>query len=272
MKKLLWPFFFFLMFQQTSAQKPLPAPLAHEIPKELKNVGITEKRGAKIDLSTTFKKENGKTVSLAQLFETKKPVLMTVVYYDCPSLCNYHLNGLLDVFKEMNWTAGKDFTFIALSMDEKETPQIASPKKQNYLKAFGRIDAGSGWHFLTGTKANIKKITNQIGFQFEWNEKQKQFAHASAATLLTPQGEVSRYFYGVEFNPKDLRLALVEAGKGRIGNFIDQLILYCFQFDPSKNKYTLYALNIMRLAGLAFVIVLGFILVPLWRRNLRTPS
>lgn len=246
--------------------KPL---LAHETPEDLKNIGIEEHLGTELDLSVPFKSDDGRDVKLGEFFDGQKPVLLTIVYYNCPSLCNYHLNGLLDVFKKMDMVAGREFRLVAISMDHRETADVASKKKANYLKEYQRPGAESGWHFLTGTEENIKKIADQVGFKFRWDEQGQQYAHASAAIISTPDGKVSRYLYGIEFPPKTLRLALLEAGEGRVGSLVDQLILFCYQFDPAKNKYTLYAFNLVRLGAILMVLILAVILVPAWLREKR---
>ena len=240
---------------------------AHETPAELEGVGITDHTGRQLDLSIPFIADNGKNVVLGEYFNGTQPVLMTMVYYNCPSLCNFHLNGLLDVFKKMRLVAGKDFKVVAVSMNHRETPALAQAKKESYLKEYGRSGTAEGWHFLTGTEENVKKLADQLGFGFKWVESQQEYAHASAAFVATPSGQLSRYLYGIEFPPKTLRLSLLEASGGKIGSVVDQLILYCFRFDPNKNKYTVYALSIMRVAGLVTVLILAIILVPVYFRE-----
>ncbi len=241
----------------------------HTVPDELKNVSITEKLGSKIDLTTEFTADTGETVKIGQYFTGQKPVLMSIVYYDCPSLCNYHLNGVTDSLKDVGLTPGKDFEIVAISMNHRETYELAAAKKASYVDEYGRLETANGWHFLTGTEANVRKVADEVGFGFEWNEKQKQYAHAAAAYVMTPEGMISRYLYGIEFKPQTLRLALLEAGQGKIGNLIDQIVLFCFQFNPAKNKYTLYAWNIMRISGVLAFLGLAIFLVPVWMRERR---
>jgi protein SCO1/2 len=251
-----------------------PAKSAHEIPKELEDVGITENLGAKLDPSLAFTDDKGQAVTLGQYFTSGRPAIMAMIYYSCPNLCNYQLNGVVEVLKKMRGDAGKDYDVIAVSMDHTETSELAAAKKENYLKAMGRIGSESGWHFLVGSDENVKKLSNQLGFRFKWNEGSQQFAHAAATYILTPEGMISRYLYGIEFSPQTLRMSLIEASDGRIGSVVEQLALFCFQFDPTKNKYTLYAFNIMRIgAGLTVLFLLIF-LMPAWmrERKRRTPQ
>lgn len=208
--------------------------------------------------------KTGKNIQFHQFFQNK-PVLFTIIYYECPNLCQLHLNSLVDGVKEVGQE--NDFEFVILSMDPRETPELARKKKQNYLKT--TTLSGQNWHFLTGTQENIARISEQVGFNFRWNEKEKQYAHLPVAYVLTPLGKISRYLYGVELSAKTLRLSLVESAQGRIGGTIDRILLFCFRFDPSKNKYTLYAYNVMRAGGIFTVLLLIVLLVPTWMRARR---
>ena len=237
---------------------------ADEIPHPLKGAGVTEKTGGMIDLSAAFQNSKGDSLILKDLFDGK-PVLLTVVYYNCPGLCNFHLNGLFKAMGQIPQTAGRDYNFIAVSMDSRELPRTASAKKSNYLKEFKR--SGQFAHFLTGTEENIKKLTQSLGFSFRWDDESGQFAHTPVAYLLSPEGRISRYLYGVEFVPNTLRLSLIEAGRGQTAGVVDRILLFCYRFNPEKNRYTLYAYNIMRAgAGLMAIVLLGF-LVPYWFRE-----
>lgn len=244
-----------------------PAKTSGETPKELEDVGVTEHLGAQLDKSLVFTNDNGEQVQLGQYFTSGRPLIMAMVYYSCPNLCNYQLNGTIDVLRKMRGDAGKDYDVVAVSMDHTETPEVASAKKENYLKALGRVGSESGWHFLVGNEENVKKLAAQLGFRFKWNEGSKQYSHAAATYIVTPEGRISRYLYGIEFSPQTLRLALVEASDGKIGSVVEQLALFCFQFDPSKNKYTLYAFNIMQIGGGLTVLILAVFLTPVWMRE-----
>ncbi len=240
--------------------------LAEKTPKELEGVTIDEHLGEAIDLDAEFLDDAGETVKIKNYFTGKKPVLLSIVYYDCPSLCNYHLNGLTAALKNVDWTAGEQFEIVAVSMDSHETPELALKKKLAYIKEYGR-NSSNGWHFLTGKENEIQKISQSVGFKFHWDPDQKIFAHASAAYVITPEGRISRYLYGIEFNPQTVRMSLVEASNGKIGTLVDKLILFCFHFDPNENKYVLYAFNLMRVGAGLIVVVLGLVLIPMWRRK-----
>lgn len=241
--------------------------LAHELPQELEGVTITERLGEQVDLSIPFVADNGESVTLGRYFNGQKPVLFSIIYYNCPSLCNFHLNGLTEALRELNWTVGQDFDVVALSMDHSEGPELAAAKKASYIEEYGRPESASGWHFLTGTEDNIRKVADQVGFGFKWIEATEQFSHAAAGIVLTPGGQISRYLHGILFEPQTVRMSLLEASDGKIGSLVDQILMFCFQFNPAKNKYTLYAYNIMRIGGLVFALVLAIFLVPLWFRE-----
>ena len=246
---------------------PLPAA---ETPNELKDIGIQEHLGEVLDPNLEFTTDDGRTVKIGEYFShPAKPTILSIVYYSCPNLCNYHLNGMTAALKQMPWTVGDQFDIVAVSMDHKETPDLAAKKKASYVAEYGRPQSAKGWHFLVGSEENVKKLTDAIGFKFRWDEKEKQYAHAAAATIVTPGGKLSRYLYGIEFDPKTVRLSLLEASNGKIGSMVDQLIMFCFHFDPTKNKYTLYAYNIMKISGLLMILALALILVPTWLRERR---
>lgn len=241
----------------------------HEKPAELQDVGVDEHLGQALDLSLPFTDEDGKQVPLGSFFHKGRPVLMAMVYYTCPSLCNYHLNGLTDTMKTLKWTSGNQFDVVAVSMNHEETPDLAKAKKANYLKAYGRPEGDKGWHFLVGSKDNVKKLADELGFKFHWMKEKKQFAHAAVSYVVTPDGKISRYLMGIQPDPGTLKLSLLEASNGKIGNFIEQTLLFCFKFDPKKNKYTLYAWNLMRVGALLMVLLLGVFLLPIWWREQR---
>ncbi len=239
---------------------------ASQPPQELKGINITEKLGEFIDLQLEFLNEQGKKVKIGSYFNKNKPILFTIIYYKCPNLCQLHLNGLMEGMKGLD--IPDDFEFIALSMDPAETPHLAQSKKANYIKQY-KLPSPDRLHFLTGQEKPISKISQQVGFKFRWNEKQKQFAHLPVAYVLTPTGQISRYLYGVEMKTKTLKLSLVEASQGRIGGLIERILLFCFQFDPRKNRYTLYAYNIMRAGGVLTIVLILGLLTPAWIRAKR---
>lgn len=247
------------------------APLvADQQAQELKNVGIEEHRGAQLDLSLKFTDENGQIVTLAQYFgSSHQPVIISPVYYSCPGLCNFHLNALTDSMKELDWTLGEKFKALAVSFDVREDSKVALKKKEAYLKVYGRPAAEKDWHFLTGDEASVKAMMATLGFKYKWDDETNEWAHASSAIIVTPDGKISRYLPGLQIDPKDLKLALNEASAGKIGTFVDQLVLYCFQYNPHQSKYTLYAFNIMKLGGALMVLVLALWLLPIWIRSRR---
>jgi protein SCO1/2 len=244
-----------------------PLVTGHELPKELQSVGVDEHLGASLDLDMQFTDENGQQVPLRSFFHSPKPVLMAMVYYTCPSLCNYHLNGLTEAMKKLKWSTGQDFELVAVSMNHTETPDVAGKKKHNYLELYNRHTGDAGWHFLVGSKDNVAKLASQLGFRFYWMEDKKQFAHASVAYVVTPEGKLSRYLHGIEVDPNTLKLSLLEASNGKIGNLIEHALMFCFQYDPAKSKYTIYAWNIMRIGGFLTVLLLGILLIPVWWRE-----
>lgn len=239
----------------------------HELPKEFEGVGVEEHLGQQLDMSLPFFDDNGEKVTLGHFFNTGKPVLLAMVYYTCPSLCNLHLNGLTETLRDLKWTAGQDFDIVAVSMHPEERADVAAPKKENYVKAYGRVQSVNGWHFLTGENSSIQALAKQLGFKFKWVEEQQQFSHTSVAYAVTPGGQISRYLYGIKPDVQTVKLSLLEASKGKIGSFVEQVLLYCFHFDPKKNKYTIYAWNIMRMGAILTLLILSIILIPVWFRG-----
>lgn len=240
---------------------------------ELEGVGISQKLGEKIDLNLVFTDEEGEKVSLREYFEKGVPVGITLNYYECPMLCTLQLNGLVDALKEISLVPGKDFQLITVSINPNETHELAKLKKSNYLKAYGRAGASVGWHFLTGDAENIRKLTEAVGFNYRFDPKTGEFAHVAVLVLLTPKGEISRYLADVLYDPKILRLSLVEASRGKIGNAIDQIFLYCFRYSSETGRYTPIVLNIVRIVSalvlMALLVVLGiFWLLEFKKRNL----
>ncbi|MES2857273.1 MAG: SCO family protein [Bdellovibrionota bacterium] len=243
--------------------------LQNETPEQLKGVGITEHLGETIDLDAPFTDHNGQPATLRQYVANGKPVFLSLAYYSCPSLCNYHLNGALDSFRKIPQPLGQEFNAVVISVEPKETAEIAKAKRQTYLDAYGRPEGEKGWHFLVGAQASIDKITKQVGFNYHWDEKQQQWAHASVAVIVTPDGRISRYLYGIVFDPKTVRLSMVEASSGQIGTVIDKLILFCFHFDPTTSKYSLYAFNVMRGGAVLILLLMGIFIAPFWIRSSR---
>lgn len=257
------------VFAQGWAQKP--PPLASEDPsgnklRMLEDVGIDQRLGEQLPLDASFVDENGNQVKLGDYFG-KKPVVLALVYYTCPMLCNQVLNGLTSALDVVTFDIGKDFEVVTVSFDARETPELARDKKQTYIDWYKRPGAAEGWHFLTGDQASIAKLTDAVGFHYKYDPATKQFIHASGIMLATSEGKLARYFYGVEYAPKDLRLGLVESSENKIGNPVDRLLLYCYHYDPASGKYGAVAMNILRLAGIATIIGLVAMMLLLKRRR-----
>jgi protein SCO1/2 len=240
---------------------PMPTGNSTEV---LKKVDIEQKLDSQIPLGLRFRDEVGREVALGDYFKTGKPVVLTLVYYECPMLCNQVLNGEVGAFQTLSFTPGKEFEAVTVSFDEREGPELAAKKKETYLKRYRREGSDAGWHFLTGDKASIDALAQAVGFRFVWDEQSQQFAHASALMVATPQGRLSHYFYGIEYSPKDLRLALVEASEGKIGSPVDSLILYCYHYDPAAGKFA-PVMGVLRAAGV--LTVLGVVALLLYLRR-----
>lgn len=241
---------------------------AHQLPAELVSVGVDENLGGQLDLSLPFTNEKGETVPLSTYFRSgEKPVLMAMVYYNCPSLCSLHLNGLTGLMKQLKWSTGQDYDLVAVSMDARETPDLAVKKKENYLAEYARPGAEGGWHFLVGSTTSVNALAKQLGFRFKYLEDKGEFAHAAVAYVVTPEGKISRYLHGVQPDIGTLKMSLLEASSGKIGNMVEQVLMFCLKFDPTKGKYTLYAWNIMQIGALATVLLLAVLLLPVWLRE-----
>jgi protein SCO1/2 len=237
------------------------------LPGSLQGVGIDQKLDSRVPLDLTFTDEFGKKVPLSTYFQSGKPVILALVYYRCPMLCTQILNGVASSLKAVSLDPGRDFEVVAVSFDPKDTPETAASKKQLYMKRYGRPGTANGWHLFTGDEANIKALTEAVGYHYKYDPATDQFAHASGIVIATPEGRLSKYFYGVEYAPRDVRLGLVEASQNKIGNPVDEILLFCFHYDPSTGKYGAVVMNIVRLAGGAFVLVAGVFLAVVLRRD-----
>jgi protein SCO1/2 len=230
-------------------------------------IGIDQKLGTGIDPAITFHDERGEVVKLGD-FLGSKPIILTPVYFDCPMLCSMQLNGLVRAMRIMPFSAGREFEIVTFSIDPNEGPDLAAAKKEQYVHDYGKPGVAAGWHFLTGDAESIRKLTDAIGFRYTYDEATHQWAHVSAVMVLTPAGHVSKYFYGIEHDPADLKYSLIEASSGKIGSFIDQAVLFCYQYDPHTGKYSLVIMRVMRLAGVATVLGI-FLTLSLWERAAR---
>jgi protein SCO1/2 len=253
------------------AARPYPA-IAHDNtrPAALRDVAFDQKLDQQVPLDLTFRDESGKTVQLANYFNGK-PVILTFVYFKCRDLCPLLLDGVVRTLRPLSFSAGNQFNLLTVSFDAHDTPVMAAAKKNDFVKQYGRPGAAAGWHFLTGDETAIQKLARSVGFHYTYDAHTKEFAHAAGIILLTPEGKTSRYFYGIDFSPRDLRLGLIEAAAARIGSPIDQLLLFCYHYDPVTGKYGLLITNVIRLAGLATVLILGAFIFAMLRRDRSNP-
>jgi protein SCO1/2 len=246
--------------------KGIMSPPANVRPPGLKNVGIDQHLEEQIPPDLTFRDEAGKTVRIGEYFG-QKPMILNLVYYQCPMLCSEVLSGLESSLRVLKFDVGKDFDVLTISFDPRETPEMASKAKAEYLKRYNRAGAENGWHFLTGPQESIDALTKAAGFQYQYDPKTGQFAHTTAIMVLTPGGKIAQYYFGVEYAPKDLRLGLVEASKGKIGNVVDEVLLYCYHYDPATGKYGAVITRILKLSAAATILILGGLLLILFRRG-----
>ena len=229
-------------------------------PPVLKDVGIDQLLNQQVPLDLEFKDETGRTVKLQEYLGSNKPIILSLVYYDCPQLCSLTLNGLMNVLKTLPMKAGKDFISLTVSFDPKEKPELAAEKRNTYLQKLANPELNDGWHFLTGDEKNTLALTKSVGFRFVWDPVSKQYAHTSALIIITPQGKISRYFYPSDvlsnFEPRDIRFGVLDASSGKVGSLADQVILYCYQYDPNRGTYGLVLMRIMRFFAVITIITL----------------
>ncbi|MBX2996782.1 MAG: SCO family protein [Bdellovibrionaceae bacterium] len=256
--------------QMGSVETPSSTQTASTVqPKELQGIGVTEKLGTQLNLDEVVRNENGESVPLRTFFNGNKPAILSLVYFACPGLCNFHLNGLIEGMKPMDWSPGQKFDVIAMSFDPHEGPDLAKAKKATYMKMYERPGTENGFHFVTADEATIKRITEAVGFAYKWDEAQKQWAHGSAGIVVSPTGKVTRYLHGIMFDAPTIKMALNEGGQGKVGSIVDAMVMYCFKYDPQQSKYVLYAFRLVQLGGVVIIIVLGLLLVPAWLRARR---
>jgi protein SCO1/2 len=231
-------------------------------------IGIDQKLGDQLPLDLPFVDSDGNPVHLRDYFGDK-PVILSLVYFDCPMLCTQVINSLLRAMNVLSFGAGTEFDVLTISIDPGETPELANAKKIEYLKNYRGREGSTGWHFLTGDQQQIDQLAAAVGFRYEYDEPTDQYIHASGIMVLTPEGKLARYFYGIDYPPRDLRWGLVEAADGAIGNPVDQLLLLCYSYDPMTGKYGLYIRNSLRIGGLATILALGSFIVVMLRRERR---
>lgn len=235
---------------------------ADKTPPQLREVTFKQRLGQQLPLDARLLDETGTSVALGDFFTTGRPVVLAFVYYRCPMLCIQVMNGISSALKALPFAPGTDFDVVLVSFDPRDTPADAAEKKRTHLQYWSAESQSAGWHFLTGDEPTIRRVTSAAGFTYRWDEIQKQFAHVSGLLVTTPDGRLSRYFYGIEYSPKELRLALVESGEGRVGSVIDELLLYCFHYDPEAGRYGAVVMNLIRLGGVVMLAVMaGFFLL-----------
>jgi protein SCO1/2 len=257
-----------LVFAAVTAPRADEAAASSGRPAALETVGIEQNLGGQIPLDLAFRDEAGRTVRLGDLFGAK-PVILNLVYYRCPMLCTEVLNGLVSSLETLRFDAGREFRVVTVSIDPRETPELAAEKKAVYLKRYGRDGASEGWRFLTGDEASIERLAEAIGFGYSYDAGTGQYAHAAGIFVATPDGRLARYFYGIDYAPRDLRLALVEASEGKVGTIADTIVLFCYQYDPATGRYGATILSVLRVAAVATVVALGSFFLVMWRRERR---
>jgi protein SCO1/2 len=252
----------FVMVQSIQSQ------LVRDSVPELMGIDIVEHLGDKLPLNLAFIDDNGNAVSLGDYFGKDKPVLLSLGYYECPMLCNLVFNGMSAGIKELGWLPGEKFEIISVSIDDTETPELAAAKKNSYIKDLAIPGAENGWHFLVGDKTQSAALAEAVGFKYYYVDERDEFAHPAAVYLISPEGVISRYLYGVQYTGRDLKLGLLEASEGKIGTTMERIILYCFHYDPAAGSYVLFARNIMKLGGVVTVALLTLFLGSLWLKDL----
>ena len=246
--------------------QPSPAPPAAEAPRILRDVGFDQHLGDTVPLDAVFRDESGRAVKLGDYFG-RRPVVLSLAYYGCPMLCTVTLNGLASALDVLAFDPGRDFEVVTVSFEPKETPELAAAKKAAYLRRYKRPGAAAAWHFLTGDAEAIRRLTGAVGFRYAWDERTKQYAHASGVMVLTADGRLARYLYGVEYAPKDLRFAIVEASQGRILSPVDRLLLYCYHYDPELGRYGKSVMALLRVGGVLTLVAIGAMIFGLRRRD-----
>jgi len=250
----------------TGMQGTAPVP-----PPPTKEVGFDQNLGGQIPLDLVFRDESGREVRLAEYFG-KRPVILHLMYFECPMLCGMAIEGLLRSLRSLSFDVGKEFDVVTVSFDPREGPELAKGKKENVVGTYARPGGAAGWHFLTGSEASIRALTKAVGFRYVWDAEQKQFAHATGVVILTPGGRISRYFFGIEYPAKDLRLGLIDSGTEKIGSLTDQLLLMCYHYDPRVGRYTPAITRLLKAGAALTVLGLAAFIATMLRRERRTNS
>ncbi len=240
-------------------------------PPDLSNIGIDQRLNQQVPLDLQFKDETGRTVKLGDYFRTGRPVVLNLVYYTCPMLCGEELAGEASALGVLRFTPGNEYEVVSVSFNPEETPKDAAEKKEIYVARMNEHlehkTNGDGWHFLTGEQPEIKQLADAVGFRYRRDPRTGQFIHTAAIMIVTPTGKLAQYYYGVEFSPKDIRLGLIQASQDRIGTLVDEVVLYCYHYDPKTGRYGAVVTNIMRLAGAATMLILGGLIIVMYRRE-----
>jgi protein SCO1 len=239
----------------------------NKLPSPLQGVDIAQRLNTQVPLDLHFNNEAGKDVVIGDLLQGK-PVILTLVYYECPMLCTQVLSGLVTALRPISLTPGKEFNIITVSFNPREKPALAAAKKESYVKDYDRPNAAKGWFFLTGTQESITKLTQAVGFQYNYDPKINQYAHSTAIMILTPEGKLARYFYGIEYPSRDVRLSLIEASQNKIGTIADKVLLFCFHYDPSQGRYSATVINIIRAGGIVTLLCLGGFILKMRRKEM----
>jgi protein SCO1/2 len=243
-----------------------PGVPSQSMPRPLLEIGFDQKINEQLPLDATFRDETGQEIALSSLYG-KRPVVLGFVYYECPMLCTQVLNAITATVSTLQFNAGQDFDLVLISFDPRETPKQAAAKKAEYVARYKRPGTESGWHFLTGDEAQIKRVTQAAGYRYTWDEETQQFAHPTGIIVTTPEGRNARYLFGIEYGPRDLKFAIVEASQGRVGSVVDNLLLYCYHYDPMTGRYGVYIMRTLRIAGVATILSIGTFIVVMVRRE-----
>ena len=243
-----------------------PQQLKENFPSE-RPIDIIENLGGYIPLEEKFVNESGEVIEIGSFFNNEIPTILTLNYFECPMLCTLVLNGLAESIKNLTLNSGDDYQIITIDINPNEKTLFANQKKKNYIKGYGLQNVEKNWHFLTGTQESIKKIADSIGYIYYYDEKRDEYMHPAAITLLSSEGKISRYLYGIEYPNKDLKLGILEASEGKVGSTLDKIILYCYHYDPYKNTYTIFATNVMRLGGIFTIIFLCIMIAGYWKKD-----
>ncbi len=251
---------------------PVQAQLSRAVPEKLLEVGIDDKSGKVLPLDLTYVDTSGKRIKLGDRFSSGRPVILSLTYSDCPMLCHLQLDGLVQSLRDMDWSPGEEFDVVNVSIDPQETWQRARKMRKKHVDAYGRRETIGGWHFLTGTEKSIRTLADAVGFRYRYVPETKEYAHAACVIICAPDGTVSRYLYGVSYPPRTVRLSLVEAGEGKIGSALDQVILFCFHYDAATGRYAPVAMRLMQIGGTLTLGTLLVGLIPYWLRKKKNSS